>query len=189
MAGASIKIPAELFATAESSHFEGAIAVPELQVGPDTYRFAEPLPWSVDVTNTGSAFLVMGTVSGVGEAACSRCLEPVAYDFSGDIEGYFLMDEEDAAAFEGDEDAPGEDEFDLLPADHIIDLEPLILAALIVDAPSLPLCDEGCEGLCPVCGADLNRGPCGCGKADDVAEFDKAANPFSVLADYDFSDN
>lgn len=189
MGDTTIKIPAELFATAESSRFQGTIEVPSLQVGPDTYRFAEPLPWSVDVTNTGSAFLVAGTVSGTGEVACSRCLESVAYDFCGDIEGYFLVDEGDAAAFEGDEDAPGEDEFDLLPADHAIDLEPLILAALIVDAPGLPLCDEDCKGLCPACGADLNEGPCGCGKPDDVAQFDRAANPFSVLADYDFSDN
>lgn len=189
MGDTSIKIPAELFATAESSHFEGTIDVPELQAGPDTYRFDGPLPWSADVTNTGSAFLVTGTVSATGTVACSRCLEPVHCDLSGDIEGYFLLDSEEAEAFEDDEDAPGEDEFAVLPADHIIDLEPLILAALLVEAPQLPLCDEDCKGLCPQCGANLNEGECDCGEDGDAAAFAAAANPFSVLADFDFSDN
>jgi len=26
-----------------------------------------------------------------------------------------------------------------------------------------PLCSEGCKGLCPRCGRNLNRGKCGCG--------------------------
>ena len=32
--------------------------------------------------------------------------------------------------------------------------------ALAVDA--FPLCREDCRGLCPRCGADLNRGACSC---------------------------
>ena len=35
-------------------------------------------------------------------------------------------------------------EFDVLPADHVIDLDPLIRAALMVDLPSMPLCKDDC---------------------------------------------
>lgn len=189
MGAADIKIPAELFVTAESSRFEGTLDLPELAVGPDTYRFEGPVDWVADVTNTGQALLVTGSAQGEAVVACSRCLEDVPWSFQGDIEGYFLLDPEDAQDFEDDEDAPGEDEFDVLPADHVIDLEPLIRAALLVDAPQLPLCDEDCKGLCPSCGANLNREACDCGKGADVEEFDRAANPFSVLADLEFSDN
>lgn len=185
MSQSVIKIPSELFALAESSHFEGELPLPLLEVGPDDYAFADPVKWSVDATNTGAAILVAGTVTGVGACACSRCLEDVTYEFEGDIEGYYLIEGQEYADSD-DEDDPGADEFDVLPDDHIIDLEPLIRAALIVDAPQMPLCRDDCAGLCPTCGANLNEGECSCGPDEGLAAFDKQANPFAALADFKF---
>ena len=179
MVETAIKIPSELFALAESSHFDGMVEIPVLEAGPDDSAFAEPLVWSVDVTNTGSALLVEGTVTGTGICGCSRCLEDVVHEFSGDIEGYFLI-EGAGSADEDDDDDLGEDEFDVLPDDNIIDLVPLIKAALIIDAPEQPLCKEDCAGLCPQCGSNLNEGPCGCDEPIDPL------NPFSVLAGLSF---
>ena len=187
MAGAAIKIPAELFALAESSRFEGRFGLSTLQAGPDEYRFTEPVSWAVEVTNTGAALLVSGTARATGSCECSRCLEEATFRFEGDIEGYFLV-EGDNRPDEGDDEgeAPGEDEFDALPADHVIDLEPLIKAALLVDAPQQPLCREDCAGLCPSCGANLNEGDCGCARDGALVEFDRAANPFAALVDFKF---
>ena len=64
MSDTIIKIPAELFALAECSHFQGEYDLPELAMGPDDYTFAAPLAWRVDVTNTGAALLVEGAVTG-----------------------------------------------------------------------------------------------------------------------------
>ena len=173
-----IQVPSELFALAESSHFEGTIDIPTLEAGPDDYAFAEPLAWSVDITNTGSAFLVEGSVTGTGTCPCARCLEDVIHDFKGDIEGYFLLE---ASESDADEDVElEEDEFDVLPADHVIDLEPLIEAALIMDAPEQPLCKDDCLGLCTRCGANLNDGPCGCEEQIDPT------HPFATLANFTF---
>ena len=184
MPNTTIKIPAELFALAESSRFQGEYDLPLLAIGPDDYRFDEPLTWEVDVTNTGSALLVEGTVTGVGTCACSRCLEDVAHEFDGQVEGFFLLG---ADAPEGDDDDEfGADEFDILPDDHVIDMEPLLQAALMVDAPDMPLCCEDCAGLCPQCGANLNEGDCGCGDDPDLAAFDRQANPFAALAGFKF---
>ena len=33
---------------------------------------------------------------------------------------------------------------------------------LLLELPSKMLCQEDCRGLCPICGKDLNEGPCGC---------------------------
>ena len=184
MGETSIKIPAELFALAESSRFEGTYALEVLAIGPDDYSFADALEWAVDVTNTGSALLVEGAVTGRGVCACSRCLEDVVHDFNGHVEGYFLIGA-DADSSEDDEEL-GEDEFDVLPDDHVLDLAPLLQAALMVDAPDMPLCRDDCAGLCAQCGANLNEGDCGCGGDPALADFDREANPFSVLADYKF---
>lgn len=185
MADTIIKIPAELFALAESSHFEGAYDLPELAIGPDDYVFDEPLAWQVDITNTGSALLVEGAVEGTGTCACSRCLEDVAHGFQGTVEGYFLIGDASAAHDEDDEEI-GEDEFEVLPDDHMLDLAPLLQAALVIDAPDMPLCREDCAGLCPQCGANLNEGDCGCGEDPELAAFEQVANPFSALADFKF---
>ena len=188
MSQATIKIPSELFALAESSRFEGTLELPVLSAGPDDYAFAKPIDWEVDVTNTGSAFLIAGTARGSATVACSRCLDEVAYDLEGDVEGYFLIEDAADDGFDDEDDEVLADEFDVLPADHVIDLEPLICAALMVDAPNMPLCRDDCAGLCPTCGANLNEGDCGCGRDGALDDFDREANPFAVLANFKFDE-
>ena len=173
-----IAIPNELFSPAEMAHFDGTVDMGVMKAGPDLYTFAAPLSWSVDVTNTGDAFLVTGTVEGDARTACARCLDDVELPVTGEIEGYFLIGGEDAEAPE-DMD---EDEFDLLPADNKIDLAPLIEAAVRLEVPLVPLCRDDCAGLCATCGANLNDGPCGCEPAGDEPD---AGNPFAVLKGLD----
>jgi uncharacterized protein len=55
---------------------------------------------------------------------------------------------------------PDDDSYPL--RDERIDLEPMVREVLSVELPLAPHCDEGCKGLCPVCGADRNRATCGC---------------------------
>ena len=179
---ATIKIPAELFALAESSHYEGQLSMPLLEAGPDDYAFDAPLDWQVDVTNTGEAFLVEGSVCGSATTACARCLEDVVVDLDARIDGYYLLEGQQGAPDDMDDD-----EYEVLPADHIIDMEPLIVAALMVEIPNVPLCSEDCKGLCSVCGANLNDGPCGC-KDAALEEFEAAANPFAALASLSFKE-
>ena len=40
-----IHVPSELFAPAESSHFEGTFDLPVMKAGPDLHSFSEPLAW------------------------------------------------------------------------------------------------------------------------------------------------
>ena len=173
-----IHVPEELFETAESRHFEGETVLDELVAGPDAYRFAAPVAWSVAVTNTGDALLVMGTARAQAACGCARCLEEVAYDLEGDIEGYFIIGGTEAAA---PDDLEG-DEFSYLPDNHVIDMVPLIVSALLLELPLVPLCDDECKGLCPQCGANLNEGPCACASDGGAA----AGGPFAALKDFDF---
>lgn len=172
-----LEIPDELFAPAESSHFEGIYELPVLKAGPDLYSFAEPLAWQVDVSNTGDALLVTGTVEGVAATSCCRCLETVELSLIGEVEGYFLIGGEKASP-----EGMAEDEFDVLPEDGKVDLGSLIAAALLLEVPMVPLCDDECKGICLDCGANLNEGECSC--AIEPSEEEDAAyagNPFAAL--------
>lgn len=183
MVETTIQVPAELFATAESSSFSGSFAPESLSAGPDEYVFAQPLAWNVVLTNTGGALLVSGIVTGTGTTACARCLDSLDVAISGEVEGYFLLDAEEA-----EEEEAAEEDFGVLGPDNTIDLVPLLEAAILVDLPLQPLCRENCAGICPDCGANLNESSCDCASAREAerAEFEAAKNPFSVLKDLDF---
>ena len=181
-----IPVPYELMSPAETARFEGHADLRTLAAGPDEYVFDEPLSYAVTFTNTGDAILVSGTVEGTARTACARCLEPVEIPLAGSVEGYFLL--ADDGAPEGME----ADEFDVLPADKVIDLEPLIVAALLVEVPLVPLCSQDCKGICPECGANRNTEPCDCAEPEpDEGAFvmsDGRPNPFAVLKDYPFGE-
>lgn len=186
MDGANIPVPAELFAPAESSRFEGTCSLGTLEAGFDTYTFAAPLSWSVDVTNTGDSLLVMGRVEGEASTACARCLDEFPLHLEGEIAGCFLLDPATSAP-----EGYDEDEFSVLDADKVIRLEPLITAALLLEVPLVPLCSDDCAGLCASCGANLNEGPCACEAPaeDDVPRMsDGRPSPFAALKGLDFGE-
>ena len=177
-----IQIPNELFAPAESLHFEGVLDLRELQAGPDTYAFLEPVAWSAQISNVGDALLVSGIAQGNARTACSRCLVDTEYELVGELEGYFII-EQDA---EAPDDLEG-DEFEYLGDDGIIDMEPIIISALLMDIPLQPLCSDDCKGLCPMCGCNLNSETCSCaasGQPDPI----RPDNPFAVLSGYTFDE-
>jgi uncharacterized protein len=43
--------------------------------------------------------------------------------------------------------------------DDLVDLEPVIRDALVLELPFQPLCSDDCPGLCPECGASLKEDP------------------------------
>jgi uncharacterized protein len=48
-----------------------------------------------------------------------------------------------------------------------IDLRQALREEVLLALPQFVECRPDCKGLCPTCGANLNEGPCGCGKAPD----------------------
>lgn len=171
-----LHIPNELLEPAEMQEFSGQVELEMISMNGDEYHFADSCSWQVQITNTGGALLVRGTTKACGTCACARCLEDACEELEGEIEGYFVITPEGE-----DEDMEG-DEFEILPESHDIDIAPLIVQGLMLDAPVLPLCREDCAGLCPSCGANLNEGPCDCVSTDEVSPL----NPFAVLKDMRF---
>ena len=121
----------------------------------------------------GHDILVRGSLSGHMELACSRCLEsfaaPAAIDFD------LLLVPGPPTASAADEELSRTDlDLDYYTGE-IVDLESLLREQIILMMPLKPLCDETCKGLCPHCGANLNRETCAC-QTDDVN------SPFALLA-------
>lgn len=57
------------------------------------------------------------------------------------------------------------DEYIVVP-DCKLDLDDLVLSDILLSLPSKLLCSRDCKGLCPECGANLNRTGCLCVKKE-----------------------
>lgn len=97
------------------------------------------------------------------EAPCARCLEPARSRINGELRYIFSLrrDEQLREKNEGEQD--GDEEIILLDSwEDEIDLAQMVWETLITALPAALLCSPGCRGLCPQCGANLNKGPCSC---------------------------
>lgn len=92
------------------------------------------------------------------ELTCSRCLEGFKRSFTEEGVYYLKAGEE---PLEEEKFLLEEDIYTLYYAIPEIDTIPLIREMVILSLPMKPLCSPDCKGLCPVCGANLNKRDCG----------------------------
>ena len=108
------------------------------------------------IVNSAGAMSLTGTIRARMLCRCDRCAREFARETAVDVTTRLadqLQDEEDPDYF-------------LLEGDKL-DIDDLLESAFILSMDQQLLCREDCKGLCPRCGADLNDGPCGCGKESD----------------------
>ncbi len=92
--------------------------------------------------------LVTGTAEVRLAGQCARCLEEIEDSTTVDLQELYLYPDKE----------PDDEEASRLE-DDLVDLEPLLRDAVVLDLPFTPLCREECAGLCPACGANLNHDP------------------------------
>lgn len=120
-----------------------------------------PVTGKVRIIRTNRGVLVRAHLESTVGADCSRCLVPFEYPLRIDFEEEFLptldvetglpidIGAEDSSAFAIDEK-------------HILDLREAVRQYALLVQPMQPLCQPECQGLCPVCGANLNLASCRC---------------------------
>ncbi|MCR5329987.1 MAG: DUF177 domain-containing protein [Lachnospiraceae bacterium] len=89
-------------------------------------------------------------------AECSRCLEPVELPFDINTDCELIVDENGCASTRDDDEKLSYVE------GYELDVDGFLKEELMIGFPLQVLCSEECRGLCPKCGANLNRGECGC---------------------------
>jgi len=140
----------------DSVHVE--VSIP-LSITMDLGSLQEPTEVSVDIEGTAAGYEVVGQAIAELSLQCHRCLTPIAETLVVDVDDLVTADPDD-----GQPTVVGDR----------IDLVPIVRDAVGLSMPLRPLCKADCQGLCPVCGSDLNSDPCG--GHDEAPE-----NPFTVL--------
>jgi uncharacterized protein len=91
---------------------------------------------------------------------CWRCLEEARTRVAVDTREFAASRRQPGAPFDEDLDCA------YLDGDRL-DLAGWARDAVVAELPPAILCEPGCEGLCPSCGARRAAGPCGCAAPAD----------------------
>jgi uncharacterized protein len=145
----------------QREHFDRSFQPSAFDPQDPEYRVAAPVELSMDVERSGKdAFRVTGRAITRLELDCGRCLEP----FEVPVDASFELRYIPAAENTGEEEREIEED-DLTTAfyrEGALDVIEMLREQFTLAIPMKPLCADACRGLCPECGANLNRTECGC---------------------------
>ncbi|PIE21599.1 MAG: metal-binding protein [Arachnia propionica] len=106
-----------------------------------------PLDLDLRLEAVVEGVLVSGKIGATVQGQCVRCLTELERHESFEVQELYFY--------------PGhnQEEDELLVVEDMVDLQPAIRDAVVLELPFAPVCREDCRGLCPECGADLNDDP------------------------------
>jgi uncharacterized protein len=101
------------------------------------------------ISRTSEGLLFQGEFQADIHATCCRCLTSFDQHLTTDFAELFTFQ------------SHAQDDTELIyPEDGHIDLGPIIREYLLLEFPINPICKTDCQGLCPICGKNLNQGVC-----------------------------
>lgn len=122
---------------------------PSVQVSEDVEL--TPLRGAMTASRISDGIFVNGRLHSTITVECVRCLEDAIVPLELDIDEMFYYPPASAP--------PGE----LVVGENgFIDLAPLVRELALLSVPMQPLCRTDCQGLCMICGQNLNEGDCDC---------------------------
>ena len=115
------------------------------------YPFQSPVVYAGKIVNHHDVLRFTGTIKTILNTCCSRCLKPL--DILLTAEADVILSREVEA----------EEEEDVFPlVENAVEVEDILVPALILQVDMTYLCKEDCKGLCPICGCDKNESVCSC---------------------------
>lgn len=144
MNGGIEKLPLDLSFDFSKEEFDGV------------FPFTTPVLLKGEISNRAGIVRLEAAARFDLTALCDRCAAEFTKNFCVPVEHILVseLNEED------------NDDFIVVPPEGL-DIERLTLEDIYLYLPSKLLCREDCKGVCPSCGADLNKGSCGCKKEVD----------------------
>ncbi len=141
----------------EGDEIDFSTSAEDLELNIEGAGFPEPIEGQLQLNRSGDEIIVDGRVSTMVELECSRCLE--VFDEAINARMRFVIQMLETV----DPQDSNDEDFIILPKTvSEYDISERVREALILEMPLKPLCSENCQGLCPMCGVNLNEGECDC---------------------------
>ncbi|NOQ41127.1 MAG: hypothetical protein GQ563_01310 [Desulfuromusa sp.] len=140
-------------------------------------KFSEPLVFQLRLQRAGNFVEIDGHLDAVVVLKCGRCLQDFEQTLAEPFTLTFVPLLEEGETEE--EVVLSPDELGLIfYQNEVLELQESLQEQLLMAISISPVCKTSCLGLCPECGADLNRLKCDCIR--------KSYSQFNVLAGMDF---
>ncbi len=137
------------------------VAAESLAVAADDFSVDGTLRLAGELLGKGGGeYLLDGTLDGMLQVPCSRCLEPFAMPLSARLDVRLLPVSQLAAS--EDHEIRDDDLTTEFYENDVLDVAALVREQCYLALPMKPLCRPDCQGLCPQCGANLNVTTCDC---------------------------
>lgn len=133
------------------------------------FDFGAPLQGEVKIGKASRLVLINGKIQTELRLQCVRCLKEFPYPLSTTFE-LTLQPLKEAPSEEETELGSEEMELNFFEGGEI-HLSEIACEQIFLEIPYKPLCQEGCKGLCPTCGKDLNLSACECVKEELTSGF------------------
>lgn len=111
------------------------------------------IPLRLRLESVHDGILVTGVASVDVHGECSRCLDPIDFPVTADIQELYVFE----PASEGQSQDEADEQYRV--EDDSIDLDPVLRDAVITQLPFQPVCRDDCQGLCSECGVRLDENP------------------------------
>ena len=143
-------------------HFERTFQPSVFEPQDEDYRVAAPVELSMDLEKAGpGVFRVTGRVVTKLQLECGRCLDEVDVPVDARFELRYVPQVE-AGASDTEREIDEDDLTTSFYREGTLDVVDMLREQFQLALPMKPLCAQACRGLCPECGANLNRTECGC---------------------------
>ena len=139
--------------SASARHEQRVVPAPgELGAGMVRIPAGAQLRLDVQLEEVSEGVLVTAEVSAPLAGECARCLDEFTSSTQVRFQELFVPQ---SGGMSGPEAAEGASDDGYLLDGDLLDLEPALRDALVLDLPLSPLCDADCRGLCSTCGVRL----------------------------------
>jgi uncharacterized protein len=140
--------------------YAGDLNQEELDFDPRDILIKGKVGINLVVERRGFDVRVRGTLKAQAELTCSRCLDPANVSIASDFDQLY---ESNAIHPLSGEIALQEKDTDIgFFSGDTIEINDIIREQILLALPMKPICREGCRGLCPHCGRNMNAEACDC---------------------------
>ena len=145
----------------QPKHYERRFEPSAFDPQDEDYRVAAPVDLVLDVAKAGgNAYKATGRATTTLMLQCGRCLDDFELPFEATFELRYVPAVD--AATEPEREISEDDLATSFYREGQLDVIELLREQFTLAMPMKPLCAQSCRGLCPECGANLNRTECGC---------------------------
>jgi uncharacterized protein len=138
------------------------------------FKICAPLLLDLTFSLLGEKVILDGTLKTRIETTCVGCLSEFTQPLN--INFHYLLRPQSDAVYEAEKELQ-QDDLDVgYYQGGAIDLQSIVREQMYLAVPQNPHCKEDCRGLCPACGANLNKNGCTC-----AVTAGKTDSPFNVL--------